>query len=223
MDLLESILQQVASYAGDFSPRLVVLLFLLLAIGEFGIFSIPYLLETVWLLSGYNFSTGRISFLELAILWLSAQAGRQAGIITLYYLSRLGSLPLKKLRARYSQSESSGLTESSLVPFKFLRKLNLLSPFSVALGRLFWLRVPLTLTLAFLKRLRVLSLGVLISSIIWDGVYITAGETVGAHAPIQPTQMILFSLVGMTVLYATIFVIRRLLMRRAAAREQPDR
>ncbi|MDD5127489.1 MAG: hypothetical protein PHR43_05285 [Dehalococcoidales bacterium] len=208
MDFLEIILHQVAAFTGDFSPKLVILLFFVLAIGEFGVFSIPYMLETVWLLSGYNFSNGIISFPQLALLWFSALSGRLVGAVALYYLSRLGSLPLKKLYQRYSPAENS------TAPFKFLRKLNLLSPFSVALGRLFWLRVPLTLALAFLKRFKVLALGVLVSSIIWDGIYIVAGQAVGAHVLINPTRMILYSLMGISAFYAATFIIRWLFAHR---------
>ncbi|MDD4860400.1 MAG: hypothetical protein PHR56_09430 [Dehalococcoidales bacterium] len=214
MDLLESVLHQVVIFAGEFSPKLVIILFLVLAIGEFGIFSIPYLLETVWLLSGYNFSVGIITFPQLALLWLSALTGRLTGTLTLYFLSRLGALPLKRLYRKYSPSDSSKLADNSFPPFKFLRKLNLLSPFSVALGRLFWLRVPLTLTLAVMNRLKVLTLGVLVSSVILDGIYIVAGQVVGAHVVIRPAQMLLYSLICISTLYIAGIILKRLFTRR---------
>ena len=75
---LEALFQQAFTLAGTFNPTLVVFLFIICFIGEFGI-CIPYLLETIWLMSGYNFGTGVIPLVDLLLLWLVAQVGRQAG------------------------------------------------------------------------------------------------------------------------------------------------
>jgi membrane-associated protein len=212
----EAIFQQVFNLAGTFNPALVVFLFLICSIGEFGV-SIPYLLETVWLVSGYNLGNGTLPFFELVLLWVVAQCGRQIGATMLYHLGRFGSMPLMKLYHKYFQASlSEKLSGNSLMPFSFLRRVNYLSPFSVALGRLFWLRIPLTLTLGVKKQLRTLLLGVVLSSLVWDGIYISLGVIVGANVRLEPFQMILYSLAGLTLLYAVNFAVGRLLRLRTS-------
>lgn len=211
---LESILQEVLSFAGTFNPKLVIFLFLICSIGEFSLFSIPYLLETVWLLSGYNLGTGVLPPFHLVLLWLVAQAGRQTGATVLYYLGRFGSMPLRKLYRRYFEASlSNKLSDNNVMPFKLFRRIDYLSPFSIALGRLFGLRIPLTLTLGVKRQLRTLSLGILLSSLVWDSIYISLGIA-GGRVVLKPTQMILYSLIGLTLLYTVTFTIRRLLRRR---------
>lgn len=206
---LEGILQQALIFTGTFNSTLVVFLFLICSIGELGV-SVPYVLETIWLLSGYHLGTSVLSPFDLALLWLVAQVGRQTGAIMLCHLSRFGSIPLMKLYRKYFQASlSQKLSGNKFVPFKKLQKIDHLSPFSVALGRLLWLRIPLTLALGVKKQLKALSLGVLLSSLVWDGVYISLG-IVGGNAVLKPIQMILYSLIGLTVLYVLTFVIRRL-------------
>jgi membrane-associated protein len=210
---LESILQQAAALAGTFSPRLVIFLFLICAIGEFGL-SVPYLLENVWLLSGFHFATGALSVFEPALLWLAAQLGRQTGAAMLYHLSRFGSSPLIKLYGRYFGRSQREKTSNDAKPLEDTKRRSYLSPFAVALGRLLWLRIPLTLTLGARKRLQTLSLGILLSSLVWDGVYITIGMVVGTKATLKPFQLVPYSLVGLTFLYGVTFGVQRLLKRR---------
>lgn len=206
---LDAILQQVLSFTGTFNPQLVISLFLICAIGEFGA-SIPYLLETIWLLSGYHLATGVLAPFHLPLLWVVAQAARQTGAIALYHFSRLGSMPLTKLYHKYFAPSLAGkLPNNNFKPLKVFRRLNLLSPFAIALGRLFGLRLPLTLTLSVRRRWQTLSLGVVLSSLVWDGIYISLG-IVGGRAVLKPTEMVLYSLVGLTLLYVVTFVIRRL-------------
>lgn len=207
---LESILQEVLSFTGTFNPKLVIFLFLICSIGEFSLFSIPYLLETVWLLSGYNLGTGVLPPFHLVLLWLVAQAGRQTGAIVLYYLGRFGSRPLRKLYRKYFEASlSNRLYSNKIMPFKFFNRINYLSPFFIALGRLFGLRIPLTLTLGAKRQFKTLFLGVLLSSLVWDGVYIFLGLA-GGHTALKPTQMMLYSFIGLTLLYAVTFTIRGL-------------
>ncbi len=206
---LEDILQQVLNVAGTFNLELVILLFLICSIGEFGI-SIPYLLETIWLLSGYHLVIGKMSPFDLVLLWLVAQAGRQSGATALFYFSRLGSMPLKRLYQKYLGAIlSEKLAGSNALPLKLLRRVSELTPFTVAVGRFFGLRLPLTLTLAVQRRLKTLLPGVLLQSLVWDGIYIALG-VVGGHAALKPIEMLLYSLVGLTVLYVLTFVIRHL-------------
>jgi hypothetical protein len=215
---LEVIFHHVLNLAGTFNPTLVVFLFLICFIGEFGI-CVPYLLETIWLLSGYNFGTGVLPLSDLLLLWLVAQASRQAGGITLSYLGRFGSMPLIKFyNKHFEASVSEKIAENNSTSVNFFRRINFLSPFSIALGRLIWLRIPITLILGAKRQLKTLSLGVLLASLVWDGMYIFLGAVVGAHAALKPPQMILYSLVGLTILYAVSFATRHLWKLRTSKR-----
>jgi membrane-associated protein len=207
---LEAFFQQAFTLAGTFNLTLVIFLFIICFIGEFGI-CIPYLLETIWLMSGYNFGTGVIPLTDLLLLWLVAQVGRQVGGITLSYLGRFGSMPLIKFYNRHFEtSVNEKLVENDSPAVGFFRRINFLSPFSVALGRLIWLRIPLSLIMGAKKQLKTLSLGILLSSLVWDGMYIFLGAVVGAHTELKPAEMILLSLIGLTLLYALSFAARHL-------------
>jgi membrane protein DedA with SNARE-associated domain len=213
---LEVIFQHIFNLAATFNPTLVIFLFLICLIGEFGA-SVPYLLETVWLLSGYNFGNGVLPFPDLVLLWIMAQVGRQIGAIMLYYLGQFGSMPLIKLYRKHFEASLSGrLLDSDAMPLNLFHRVNFLSAFSIALGRLFGLRIPLTLTMGVKKQLRTLLFAIVLSSLVWDGMYIFLGAVVGANVVLKPTQMILYSLIGLTILYAVSFAIRRLLKLRAS-------
>lgn len=208
---LQALLQQVLNFTGTFSWQLLLFLFLICSIGEFS-FSVPYLLETVWLSSGFLLGTGQFNFFQIIIMWAVAQAARQTGATGLYYLSRLSSSPLIKLYNKYFESKvSQKLNEKTpSAPIRFIRKINYLSPFSVALGRMFWLRIPITLTLGIKRKHKVLAGGVFLQSLVWDAVYISLGLIVGVTVKVEPLQMVLYSLIGLTVLYTITFAIRQL-------------
>ena len=217
---LQDIIQQVFSFAGSFNANLLIFLVLICAIGELGI-TIPYLFETVWLLSGFNLSNGTLSVFQVFILWLMAQAGRQGGAVLLYYLSQLGMIPFVKLYHKYFPAHrAEKFNETHATPFKLLRKIDLLSPYSVAMARLLWLRVPLTFALGARNKLSVLVLGILLSSVIWDGIYITIGLVVGTKVALEPVQMILYSLGALTLLYFTMFTLKFVFRRRHQSQKQ---
>ena len=200
---------QILALTTTLDPRMAALLFVICAIGEFGM-SIPYVLESVWLLVGYHLGAGVLSPLHLVGLWLAAQCGRQAGSMALYYVARFGSIPLVRF---YHNKRISRFIPRVVVNSGVLNRINLASPFSVAFGRLFGLRIPLTLTLAVKKSLRTLSMGVLLSSMVWDAIYISLGITVGTTAVIKPVYMLFYSLAGLTLIYLITFVVRRLITR----------
>jgi arginine exporter protein ArgO len=60
------------------------------------------------------------------------------------------------------------------------------------------------------KQYRVLFLGVIISSIIFDGIFLTVGIVVGANTMVKPAEMVLFSLAGLTFFYLVVFSIRQI-------------
>ncbi len=203
---LESVLQQVASFTGTFDLRLVISLFLVCCIGEFGVITIPYLLETVWLLSAHSMITGALSPFQLLLLWLVAQAGRQIGAIILYHLSWFGSIPLMRLyQKRFIHKPLAENGPSKQKVHRLLHGLDHLSPLSIAMGRFMGLRIPLTMTLALRKRLGALMVGILLCSLVWDGAYLALGIAGGRVIP-KTTDMALYSLAALTALYLLVFI-----------------
>jgi membrane-associated protein len=206
---LENAVAQILALTSTLDPRMAALLFVICAIGEFGI-SIPYVLESVWLLVGYQLGAGVLSPLHLAVLWLAAQCGRQVGATALYHMGRLGSTPIVRF---YNNKRLSRFIPKAVANSRVLNHINLSSPFSVAFGRLFGMRIPLTLTSAVKKRQRTLLMGVLLSSLVWDTIYISVGLTVGATAVVKPVYMFSYSLAGLTLIYLITFLVRRLIKR----------
>ncbi len=202
----EAFLSQGLNLTGTFNPSIAIFLFLICFIGEAFAFAVPYLLETTWLLVGYQFARGILSPFHMLMLILMTVAGREAGALLLYWLSQLGSKPLLRFVNRFN--EKTSLHNGSAA--KAFSKINLLSPLSVATGRLLWLRVPLTLMLSVQRKPRVLLFGVLISALIWDISYVMIGAIVGTTIKLEPGYMILIFLSGLTVLYIGTFVTRRM-------------
>jgi membrane protein DedA with SNARE-associated domain len=209
---LSSILQLIA----NLDPRAALFLFIISAIGDFAI-AIPYVMESVWLLVGYQLGSGQLSLPRLLLLWLAAQSGREVGSLALYSLARLGSSPITRLYRRVSSSRFWPKMSPGVV-----KRVNLTSAFSIGYGRLLGLRVPLTILLGFQGKLWTMLLGVLVSSVIWDAVYITLGATVGRTISLKPGEMLLFSIGGLTVIYIIVIVLRRLLRKPQAATDNPD-
>ncbi len=185
-------------------PRALALLVLVCAIGEFAI-GIPYVLESIWLLTGYYLGAHMLSIWRMLALWLVAQCGRQAGSISLYYVAGLGARTATRLDRRIRLSR---LIPRAVINSSMLDRVSRPSPFSIALGRLFGLRIPLTLTLAVQKRLKTLLPGVLLQSLVWDGIYMALGIIGGTV--LKPVEMLAYSLIGLTALYILTFAIRHL-------------
>ena len=201
---LESWLTQVLQFTGSFNIQIAVMLFVLCAIGEIGI-AIPYILETVWLLSGFQLARGILSPVDMFLIWLSAQTGRQMGSLVLYYSGILSINPASRLYKKYIEPR---LPKKLVVPYIVTKPLRNPSTFSVAAGRLLGLRLPVALSMCAKKRLSGLAAGVLLSSLLWDGVFIGIGGTVGVAATPQPLNMLLYSLGGLTLLYLVTLGIR---------------
>lgn len=200
-------LSQGLSLVGSFNPKIALFLFLVCLIGEASAISVPYLFETTWLAVGYQFSKGVLPFLDLMLLVLMAQVGRQGGALALYSFSRSGTTLLEKYKNRFKL----GIGGSEAIPLKLFRKINLSSPFSVALGMLLWLRIPLILILGAKRKLKILLAGVLLSGLIYDGTYIILGALVGTTKKLEPIDMLLYFLGTLTVIYGITFAIRRLI------------
>ena len=203
----QAFLNNSLNSAGTFSLEIVLILFVLCVIGEGVGLSVPYLLETIWLMAGYHLVNGSLSVLQLTVLLLAAQAGRQTGLLALYTFGRSGSSLLAKLTKRFKWNEDVGET----VTLHGGHKINLLSPFSIAIGRLFWLRIPLTLIMGAKRKLRVLVLGVVMSSIIYDGMYISVGAIAGSTTKLEPLQITLLMLATLILVYVVTFIIRKII------------
>jgi membrane protein DedA with SNARE-associated domain len=210
---LENAAAQILALTSTFDLRIAALLFIICAVGELSI-GIPYVLESVWLLAGYQLGAGVLSPFHLAGLWLAAQCGRQAGSFALYGAAKLGTMPLARL---YQKCRGWRFWPKVSLNRKLADRINLTSPFSVAYGRLFGLRIPLTITLAVKKRIASLPVGVLLASLIWDVTYITLGATMGKTAVLKPSEMLLATVAGLTLIYLVVFAVRRLLRRHQVA------
>ena len=205
-------LKQILNFIGTFNPQLVCLLFLLCSLGELLLASVPYLLETVWLMAGYNLAAGILSPFHLFLMWLVAVVGRQSGALLLFSVSRLGSLPLTRLYEKYVGKRLKKFSGNDNWLSRVLQKLeSYISPFTIALGRLLGLGTPLTVLLGVKKQYRMLVLGVLLSSLIFDGIFLIIGAVVGANTRVKPAEMVIFSLIGLTVFYLMVFSIRQAL------------
>jgi len=217
----QDFLSQGLGLIGAFNLRIATVLFLLCLIGEVAGISVPYLLETIWLLAGYHFAHGITPLPDLVLLAFVAQLGREAGALALYNIGRTGSSLLARCKSRFKLETDL----SDTLPFRLLRRINLLSPFAVALGRLLWLRIPLTFVLGAKRKLKVLLLGVTLSSLVYDSTYITLGAVVGATTKLEPMHMLLYSLAALTMIYSVTFAVRRsintLIARRQADRSLP--
>jgi hypothetical protein len=206
---LAHFLSQIPQLTANLNLGTAVLLFAICALGEF-VVAIPYVLESIWLLAGFQLGAGVLSPLQLMGLWLAAQSGRQAGTLALYFTIRLGSSPLARFYRRITAWRFWPKIKSDN---KLLSRINLTSPFSLAYGRLVGLRFPLMIMLALKKKLMAAMTGVLLSSVVWDAIYITLGATVGRTGALKPVQMLLASLAGLTLLYLVVFIVRRMFKR----------
>ena len=216
----QGLLSQAVEITSTFNFRLALILYFLCAIGEVGV-ALPYILETVWLLAGYQLAQKQITYQEVVYLWLIAQAGRQTGSITLYYSGMLGMMPLLKLYNKYIKPR---LPKRQFIPSSIMKHITSPSPFSIAIARLLGLRIPVALTSSLKRRLYHLVLGVLISSVIWDGIYLIIGSTVGATVVPKPLNMLVYSVGGLTGLYLITIGIRYLIKLRSnrkKAEQQP--
>ena len=161
-------------------------------------------------MAGYSVAAGTLSSFHLLLLWLIALAGRETGVLLLFSVTRLGSLPISRLYQKYISARVKKFSGNDNWFSRILQKLeSYISPFTIAAGRLLGLGTPLTMLLGVKKQYRVLFLGVILSSIIFDGIFLTVGIVVGANTLIKPSEMVLFSLAGLTVLYLIVFSIRQ--------------
>jgi hypothetical protein len=199
--------QLIASYTalvGGFHPLLWLGIFALCLVGEFIGLTVPYLLEMTWLLAGYLLGSHEMSLLALIPMIFVAAAGRLVGMSIFYRLAGAGSLhffnrfPALKMR----------LDEST-----FSRKLGTRHwsvPLWIALGRLFWLRFPISLVMSLSKRYYALATGVIISALIYESTYVAIGIIVGNSVKLSPLQLLPYFFIGLTLSFAIGFATKQL-------------
>jgi membrane protein DedA with SNARE-associated domain len=202
---IQEFLANLINLIGTYSPLVGLSLFVLCLFGEVIGVGIPYVLEAALMLAGYNASINDNLLFNVVIIMIMTLTGRLVGTLIIYYLARRGEKLTNKIRTFF---ESKANSNSFLQ--KMTARVNLMSPFSVAAGRLLWLRYPITLLMAAQGKLKVLMLGTVLSSVIYDGVYMVIGAVVGANTTLEPVQVIICFMAGLTVVYLAFYIAQRL-------------
>src|SRR4030042_774367 len=218
---LEAFLQGIVDFTATLDPRMALLLFVICCLGEIGI-SILFLLEFLWVNVGINLGTGALSFPHLMGLWLSAQAGRQLGSIIIYRVARFGMPALTRF---YRKIRLDRLINLLMSKSGAIGHVNITSPFSIAFARLIGMRLPMILLPAAKKRPAMLALGVALSSVIFDGLYISVGALFGLTIEdvkqFNPFYTVLITVGLLACIYLATFTTRYFIKRRRRAR-QPE-
>jgi membrane-associated protein len=190
----EQLLTNGLGLVGAFTPRIAIFIFLVCFI----------VFETTWLVAGYQLSGGVLPVLDLILLMITAQLGRQGGALVLYLLSRRSTSFFERFIARRMRRKDPGDSGQ----FSFMKRIDTISPFGVALGRLMWLRIPLTLVLGARRKLKTLMLGVVISSLVYEGVYIALGAIVRKTTKPDSGYVLLYFAGGLAAIYVVTFGVR---------------
>jgi hypothetical protein len=206
---MDSFFHRLMDFTATPDAWTLFLLLLWCALGEAAT-TIPYVLESFWLFAGFNAGAGTLEWWYLILLWLAAQIGRQVGSFTLYRIARLGVPVLDKFFHKIHLDKFFRKITSGTGAVK---RMNLASPFTVASGRMIGLRIPMMLVMAAKKRPWGLALGVVLSSIIFDSLYIAIGWIFGSTAKIEPQYLLLISFSVMAVIYLITFIIKKLIKR----------
>jgi hypothetical protein len=211
---LEGFLRGIVDFTATLDPRMALLLFVICTLGEIGI-AIPFLLEFLWVNVGLNVGAGKISAVHLLGLWASAQAGRQIGAMVIYRIARFGMPALTRFYHKIHLDRFINKLISKSGP---IARINITSPFSVAFARLIGGRFPMVLLLAAKKRPGTLSLGVILSSIVFDGLYICVGAIFGMTIEdikkFNPLYTVLVTIGLLALIYLVTFTIRFFIKRR---------
>jgi membrane-associated protein len=206
---IQTITQDILSIAGTFNIWLIISLFILCMINEAGL-SIPYLMETIWILAGYHAISGAIPIYQVMLLWLTACSGRMLGAMILYRLLGLGSTWLMKIyRKFFGKFLDEKNTKDNSLAMRVMRRINLFSPFSVAFGRLIWLKIPMTILLTMRRQPKTLLLAIALSTAIWEGTYLVVG-VIGGNTHLKPGWFVLYSIGALTLIYGVMFIVRKL-------------
>ncbi|MBN1160864.1 MAG: hypothetical protein JXA17_02805 [Dehalococcoidales bacterium] len=215
----EAFLRGIVDFTATLDPRMALLFFVICCLGEIGI-SILFLLEFLWVNVGINVGTGKMPPWHLLGLWLCAQVGRQLGSLILYRIAKFGMPALTRF---YHKIRLDRFINKLIVRSGPIARINIISPFSVAFARLIGGRFPMLLVMAAKKRFRTLALGIVLSSIIFDGLYICVGAIFGMTIEdikkFNPLYTVLITVGLLAVIYLVTFTVRLFIKRRRQLRE----
>ena len=229
---LADLMGQVLGLTVVFNPWLFLAIFVMTLVAEFGV-SVPLLMESVWLFTGYTFASGHISAEQLVMFMAVGLVGRLLGGITVFYLAWYGQkfvgVPIFRflknrmsmMSTRYrpvrcvhriarwvsSKAGNGAVTDNGGI--RILGRRFRLSAFTVACGRLVGLRWPITLFLGAKRQRTKLLLGIAIFSVIWDAAYILFG-VLGGKSGLNQTQMVFYPLGAVVLIAALVFGFKRL-------------
>jgi len=238
------IFQQAISLTSSFNLWLIITIFAITMVAEFGL-SIPYLLETIWLLTGYHTIGGDISPVSVVAFCTISLIGREIGAVALYKIAGYGRGPLARLFYKITDDRPDGKLTTGrfkryimLPAAKFVGKhfvprahnrssgkthqSNFGSRFirpsawNIALGRFAWLKIPITVTMGISRKPLALLAGVALFSLTWDGLYIMLG-IFGAGSKINPLFMLAGTLSTLILINTSIYLVRRFLSARRLA------
>lgn len=156
----------------SFNPRVAASVLLLTIIGETNV-QIPLLMESMWLLIGYQTHlSAPNTILNAVLLFLIAQVGRQTGITGVYFFFPVIQGPLTKLFL--------GPLQANRLYRRFIKDQDtfdtrFLSPVPATLGMLTPLNAPIKLLLIWRRKLRTLLTATLLSGMAFDGFYLLVG------------------------------------------------
>lgn len=156
---------------GDFNLKIALGILLLTIIGEANL-HVPLLMESVWLVMGYQAGTSSSAIADLVVLFLIAQSGRQIGMSAIYYIFESVNAPLSRLFAR---SLGSNRYYKKYAQHKYLTSVEFLSVPSATLGMMTPLNGPIKVILVVKRKLKTLLVSTLLSGMTFDATYIVMG------------------------------------------------
>ena len=226
---------QVLGLAAVFNPWLLLVVFGMTLIAEFGL-SVPLLLESVWLFTGYSFTSGSISIEQLVMFMAVGLVGRLLGGTIVFYLAwygqrfigvplfrflktrggalisrykplqRVASVIQNTIHGAFSRAGGGGCADDGGI--RILGRRFRISPLTVACGRLVGLRWPITLFLGVKRQRTKLLLGIAIFSVVWDAAYLLFGM-VGGKSGLSQMQMVFIPIGIVVTVSALIFGFKR--------------
>ena len=107
---MSGLVGQVLDLTVVFNPWLLLAIFVITLVGELS-FSIPLLMETVWLFTGYGFAVGHLSFEHLILFIVIGLLGRIVGASILFYLSWFGKTSVAAPVFAYCKPRVAGFIE----------------------------------------------------------------------------------------------------------------
>lgn len=189
--------------SSDLNPALIGMFLLIILLGEINI-QIPLLMESMWLLIGYQSWTNNMALFNAALILLLAQIARLVPMFALYYLFPIINRPFAKHLAKPTILKRVYQTH---IDQKYFNT-EYLSSLSSTLGMLTWLNLPLKLLLIWRRNLKQLLIGTLFSGLAFDGSYLLAGAIFGTTELSLGYLPAVFLAVFLVFLYIKMKVVR---------------